>query len=183
MERFWKAALGVAGIGAIGFFVLFGLYQQWLALPIFARLSPTQTFVLMLVFLGLTFAALVAGLITRHSQQRGGDSESAALHRLEQAWTNVNYIDCANLIGPDVNNAANALQMTSIYWRNGFIQKPILMEKYGQQYCELFQQIDGCNKQVPGYHSPKKSCRDFLPAPVRVTYGQIKQALKASKQR
>jgi hypothetical protein len=174
MDRFWKAALGVAGIGAVAFLTLLSLYQKWLTLPIFSQVDSNQTFVLMLVFLVLTFSALIAGLVAWRMQGRRGESEDAALHRLEQAWSNVNYIDCDALVASDVNNAANALQMTSIYWRNGFISKGILLEKYAANFCELFDQISGCDKQVPGYTKPKKYCRDFLPAPVRATYEDIK---------
>jgi len=44
MDRFWKAALGVAGLGAIGFFVFWSLYKQWLSLPIFPMLTQDQAF-------------------------------------------------------------------------------------------------------------------------------------------
>src|SRR3954464_2955874 len=75
VERFWKAALGVAGIGAVAFFVFWGLYKQWLSLPIFANLNADQTFVLMLVFLALTFLALIAGVISwLRSRAAGGES-------------------------------------------------------------------------------------------------------------
>jgi hypothetical protein len=178
MERFWKAALGVAGVAAIAFFTFFSLYKQWLALPIFPQLSQQQAFILMLAFLSLTFLALMAGLIAWLVKGRTQESEDSALHRLEQAWDGVNYIDCSKLIGPDVNRAASALQMTSIYWRNGFISKRLLLERHGASYCELFVQLDECDKPVPGYTNPIKRCRDFLTAPVRSTYRQIKEALE-----
>jgi hypothetical protein len=178
MERFWKAALSVAGIGAVAFFVFFGLYRQWLKLSIFPQLTQEQAFILMLVFLGLTFLSLVLGLWAWMSSNRGRESEDAALHRLEDAWKGVNYIDCRSLVGPDINNAANALKMTSAYWRNGYIRRELLAEQYGLQFCELFEQIIGCDKVVPGYTSPEKRCRDFLSAPVRSTYGDVAKLLK-----
>lgn len=60
MERLWKAAFAVGGVAAIGAFVFWSLYKQWLSLPIFSQLTSEQTFVVMLVFLGLTFLALLA---------------------------------------------------------------------------------------------------------------------------
>jgi len=51
MERFWKAALGIAGIGAIGLFVFWSLYKQWLTLPIFPQLTQDQAFELLRYFL------------------------------------------------------------------------------------------------------------------------------------
>lgn len=175
MNNFWKGALGVAGIGAIAFFTFLSLYKQWLTLKIFANLTSDQTFILMLVFLLLTFFALIAGVVAWLRKGKGHESEEAALHRLEQTWKGVNYIDCENLIGPDVNNASNALEMTSIYWRNGFISRRLIVEKYKQGFCELFEQIDSCDKQVPGYNKPKKYCRDFISPLTRVTYLEMKK--------
>jgi hypothetical protein len=64
MGRFWNAALAICGLSAVAAFVFWSLYTNWLKLPIFARLDQSQTFVLMLVFLSLTFVALVAMLYT-----------------------------------------------------------------------------------------------------------------------
>jgi len=63
MERLWRAAFAVGGIAAVGAFVFWSLYKQWLALPIFEKLSQGQTFTVMLVFLALTFSALIAAFI------------------------------------------------------------------------------------------------------------------------
>jgi hypothetical protein len=62
MEKFWKVALGVAGIGAVGMFVLWSLYKDWLKLPYFVPLSQDQTFRLFRYFLFLTFGAAVLGV-------------------------------------------------------------------------------------------------------------------------
>lgn len=70
MDKFWKAALGVAGIGAIGFFVFWSLYQGWLDLPIFPMLSQDQAFQLLKLFLYLTFGALVLGVLAYISTHR-----------------------------------------------------------------------------------------------------------------
>ncbi len=63
MDRLWKAAFAVGGVAAIGAFVFWSLYRQWLSLVIFERLSQRQTFVVMLVFLSLTFLALVSAFV------------------------------------------------------------------------------------------------------------------------
>lgn len=63
MEKFWKVAITISGLGAIGAFVFWSLYKQWLTLPIFSRLDSSQTFVIMLTFLGLTFLSLLAMLL------------------------------------------------------------------------------------------------------------------------
>lgn len=174
MGRFWKAAVGAAGIGAVAFFVFHNLYNKWLSLPIFSPISSDQTFKLMAAFLGLTFLALIVGVVAWLAKGKTGESEDAALHRLEQAWTKVNYIDCENLVGPDVNIAGNALEMTAIYWQNGFISRKLIAEKYGKNFSEIFDQINSCDKQVPGYNKPEKFCKDFLSALVKSTYLELK---------
>lgn len=70
MDRFWKAAVGVGGLGAVGAFIFWALYTDWLSLPIFSQLSQEQTFTVMLVFLALTCFALVSLLITHLLHKR-----------------------------------------------------------------------------------------------------------------
>lgn len=62
MNEFWRQALTVAGIGAIGAFVFWSLYKQWLKLPIFQQLTKKQLYNLSVLFLVLTFLALIATL-------------------------------------------------------------------------------------------------------------------------
>lgn len=64
MEEFWKIAIGTCGIGAIGAFVFWSLYKNWLKIGIFAQLTKKQTFILMLIFLILTFAFGTAALFS-----------------------------------------------------------------------------------------------------------------------
>ena len=176
MERLWKAAIGVAGIGAVAFFVFYSLNARWLTLPIFPELTQTHAYELMRLFLLLTFAALIAGLIAWLRARGSHESEESALYRLEQAWKGVNYIDCDALVGPDVTNAVNAIQMTATYWRNGFISRSLLIENYGNYFTELFEQLDSCDKQAPGYNKPIKRCKDLLNPFVRAAYEQIRTA-------
>ena len=60
--KFWKAAIGVGGVSAIGAFVFWSLYSGWLELDIFADLTSDQTFKLMLAFLFLVFGFAIAAL-------------------------------------------------------------------------------------------------------------------------
>ncbi len=64
MDEFWEIAIATAGIGAVGAFVFFSLYKKWLTLPIFRTLTSRQTFIVMLVFLGLVFLSLLSMLGT-----------------------------------------------------------------------------------------------------------------------
>ena len=174
MEKFWKAALGVAGIGAIGLFVFYGLYKKWLSLPIFEKLSQDQTFYVMCGFLALVFAVAIFAIIAWLRHSPAGETSDAALHRLEQSWSGVNYIDCDNLVGPDVNRAANALSMTAQYWRKGFLDKRLIAEQYGKVFVEIYEELNRCDMQVPGYNKPKKFCKDFLSPLVKSAYSEIK---------
>jgi len=63
MDKFWQIAVSVCGFGAVGAFVFWSLYNQWLRLPIFGKLTSTQTFIVMLTFLGLTFFSLISMLV------------------------------------------------------------------------------------------------------------------------
>jgi len=78
-KEFWNVAIASTGIAGIGTFVFWSLYREWLRLPIFSRLSPNHTFVIMLVFLGVTFLSVLAMLVThirlRSSKPDGDDKE------------------------------------------------------------------------------------------------------------
>ena len=63
MDNFWKAALKVGGVATIGGFIFFGLYEAWLKLSIFSEMNAEQTFILMVIFLGLPFFALIVFVI------------------------------------------------------------------------------------------------------------------------
>lgn len=89
MEKFWRAALAVAGLGAVGAFVFWSLYSQWIKLGIFGNLTSSQTFYLMLAFLVLTFFALIAALVTYSKLQRtdGTPAINAATYSIPANWT------------------------------------------------------------------------------------------------
>jgi hypothetical protein len=78
-KGFWTLALSVAGFGAIGAFVFFMLYRQWLTLPIFDKLSQEQTYAIMKLFLVLVFLALtltaILWFLTRTRQERENNSD------------------------------------------------------------------------------------------------------------
>ena len=87
MDKFWIKALSVAGISAIGFFIFVSLYNNWLKLPIFSKLSETQTFIIMLVFLVLVFLALISALIV-HTKQNP-DEKEWMLYQVAFLWHGV----------------------------------------------------------------------------------------------
>jgi hypothetical protein len=70
MEKFWKAALTFGGISAIGAFLFWSLYKEWLSLGIFSQLSPEHTYEIMKLFLLLTFFSLLAILFIHISSNK-----------------------------------------------------------------------------------------------------------------
>lgn len=72
MNRLWRAAIAACGLSAVAAFVFWSLYKHWLTLPIFSQIDSQQTFVIMLVFLSLTFLALIAMLVVYVRSHRAG---------------------------------------------------------------------------------------------------------------
>ena len=64
VAQLWKPALAVGGVAAIGAFVFWSLYKDWLKLDIFSRMSADQTFHIMIVFLLLVFIAAITLVIS-----------------------------------------------------------------------------------------------------------------------
>lgn len=63
MDKFWKAALGVGGLGTVGAFVFWSLYKEWLTLGIFSTMTAEHTFFIMIIFLVLVFLSLIVLVI------------------------------------------------------------------------------------------------------------------------
>lgn len=63
IEKFWKPALAIGGVSSVGAFIFYSLNKQWLTLPIFSKLTPNQTFIIMLVFLSFIFLVTTFMLI------------------------------------------------------------------------------------------------------------------------
>jgi hypothetical protein len=86
MEDLWKAAIGIAGLGAIASFVLWSLYRQWLKLPIWTKLDKRDQLIVILVFLGLTFSFAVIALGVYAYQQHDKLTQTkTALARVYEA--------------------------------------------------------------------------------------------------
>jgi len=86
-QEFWKAAVAVAAIGAVGSFVIWSLYKQWLKLPIFSRLSPRHQYSLLRLFLIFTFLfatfAIIAYVIVTKKESIENQPVSLSLQRDE----------------------------------------------------------------------------------------------------
>lgn len=174
-NTFWKAALAVGGVAAIGAFVFWSLYKDWLALPIFSKMSPDQTFEIMKIFLWLTFGALVLMVFSfilskRHKNPTNPDH----VFELHKSWEGVNEIDCDQLIGPDVTNAARAMTITSSSWINGLVNKKIIFENHFEDFETLYNVMNSCEKIVPGFKKKGLTCRDFVSAEMKQTYQEMK---------
>jgi hypothetical protein len=64
METFWKVALSVAGIGAVGCFVFWSLYRETIHLEAFRDLTKKQRFFLLILVLVFTFLFGIGALVT-----------------------------------------------------------------------------------------------------------------------
>jgi hypothetical protein len=174
MEKFWKAALAIGGLGAIGAFVFWSLYKQWLSLPIFSMLSPDQTFEVMKMFLLLTFASLLVlgGLyLSRRSPPKQANDHVFNLHK---SWEGINEIDCDRLIGPDVTNAVRAMTITASSWLNDLVEKKIILENHFEDFELLYGELMRCDKIVPGFEKRDLKCRDFISEEMKRAYEQMK---------
>lgn len=175
MEKFWKAALAVGGLGTVGAFVFWSLYKQWLTLPIFSMLSPDQTFEIMKIFLYLTFASLlVFGLLFYLSHHSPPKQTNDHVFNLHKSWEGINEIDCDRLIGPDVTNAVRAMTITASSWLNGLVEKKIILENHFEDFELLYDELMRCDKIVPGFEKRSQKCRDFISAEMTLAYNQMK---------
>ena len=82
MRTFWRIAAASSGLAAVGAFVFLSLFKSWLGLGIFAPLSETHPFILMLALLALAWLALVAMLTTYVIlRRRNGNGNGRAVER------------------------------------------------------------------------------------------------------
>jgi hypothetical protein len=175
MSAFWKAALAVGGIAAIGAFVFWSLYKDWLSLDIFSRMNPEQTFEIMKIFLWLTFGSLalmvVTFLISKKPHKQANPDHVFELHK---SWEGINEIDCNQLIGPDVTNAARAMTITASSWLNELVSKEIIYENHFKDYELLYNEMLSCQKVVPGFEKRGLKCGDFVSNEIKKTYLEMK---------
>lgn len=91
---------------------------------------------------------------------------------LHMAWRAVNEIDPKNLVGADVNLAANALDLTSSLWNHDVMEKEILYQSYWASVRHLYETLKNCDEVVPGY---TKKGNDFISASVELAYENMKK--------
>lgn len=176
MNKFWKAALAVGGIAAIGAFVFWSLYNKWLSLPIFSKMSSDQTFSIMIIFLILTFVAFVIlAVIYLVSKNRHPGGNSNYVFELHESWDGVNEIDCGNLIGPDVTKAVRAMTITATSWLNNLVEKEIIMQNHFEDYETLYKELTTCDKIVPGFERKKLKCKDVISSEMMKAYTEMKK--------
>lgn len=177
MEKFWKAALAVGGVAAIGAFVFWSLYKQWLSLPIFSQLNSGQTFAIMVLFLVLTFLSLVGFLFAYMRGGKGASSGPSAQQAfdLHESWKGVNEIDCARLVGPDVVRASRAMSITATSWLNGLVDKKIIVNNHFDDYQNLYLALSSCDKTVPGFERSGKKCIDFITPEIKTAYEEMRR--------
>jgi len=183
-EKFWKLALTVGGLASVGAFVFWSLYKDWLSLSIFAALTSEQTYQLMLLFLWLTFGALVflGGIyIYKITHTTGSNADKKHVFELYSSWDGINEIDCGELIGPDVTNAVRALTITATAWMDGLVEKKIIVQNHFDDYELVYTVMKDCEKVVPGFEKREVKCLDLLSNDIRDCYERMKQFNERSK--
>lgn len=183
-DRFWRTAIAVCGLGAVGAFVFWSLYKNWLSLPIFERLSQDQTFIIMITFLVLTFSALIflGFLYLKNGSQPSTVTVNDHAFRLHDAWEGVNEIDCDQLIGPDVSNAARAMTITASSWLDGLVDKKTIISNHFDDYELIYKELKACDKLVPGFEKRSQRCTDFVSSEMTKVYHQMVDFKQRSKQ-
>lgn len=96
-----------------------------------------------------------------------------SLFQLDAKWSDVNELRPDALIGPDVRNAVNALEMTASCWHHDVVEKAQVIQLYWPQYKTLYDTIVRCDAAVPGYGRPAKS---FISDEVRKAYLAMRSA-------
>lgn len=145
MKSFWKAALGVGGIAAIGAFVFWSLYKEWLSLEIFSQMSGDQTLEIMKLFLWLTFGSLIVMVIAYLLKGKASVATNTDhIFELHKAWEGVNEIDCERYVGPDVTNAVRAMTITASSWLNGLVDKNIIIQNHWEDFELLYNEMMSC---------------------------------------
>ena len=181
MNTFWKAALAIGGLAAIGAFVFWSLYKQWLSLPIFSQMSADQTFNIMIVFLLLTFGALIIFVFAYlYSKKDKGVSNSDYVFELHKSWEGVNEIDPERLIGPDVTRAARAMTITASSWLNNLVDKKVIIQNHFEDFELLYNAMVSCKHIVPGFEKRKTICKDFISEEMKKTYEEMKAYRKGA---
>jgi hypothetical protein len=98
-----------------------------------------------------------------------------ALFQLDDKWSAVNEIRCEALIGPDVRNAINALELTASCWHHDVVEKAMVIQLYWPQFRTLYDTLVRCSAVVPGYGSP---CKSFIGDEVRKAFLAMEKASK-----
>ena len=150
MDKFWKAALAVGGLAAIGAFVFWSLYKNWLSLPIFSQMSADQTFAIMKIFLILTFIAMIALVVAyliRHNETKVGNTPPAnrIIMSIPDGWT---FEDTARSIvnvatavisfeGFEPDQLSQKLRATEINTTD--VQEALLLLRYQAEHLPAYQ--------------------------------------------
>ena len=143
MNRFWNAAVAICGFSAVAAFVFWSLYKQWFSLPIFARLSQQQTFVVMLVFLALTFAALVVMLIVYLKTPQRGDQPVIDLQTLTKIWDGIRAPNPTNPNLDMAHRALTAMNLIAWHWeRANSAERKLIRDECLLPYQQWFSVLD-----------------------------------------
>ena len=122
MEQLLKIAATFAGIGGVGAIVLLLIYNKWLSLPIFQKMTKSQQFTLFLLVIVLTFffglAAIYAYVQVNHNPPTGDtrrNEGSVVFGQIE-----ISTHDCAwEPMSRPIHVVAPIRSISGQYWKIG----------------------------------------------------------------
>lgn len=132
------------------------------------------------LFAALSAGAALLGLkLSRDALTKAGEATATSkdiarrqgVIELHMAWQGVNNIDVANLVGPDVINAANAISLTATLWNHDVVEKAILFQSYWTPFKDFYDSLYSCNQLIPGH---RKTCRDLITSDITRAYQEMK---------
>ncbi len=172
ISKFWSTAVAVCGLSGVAAFVFWSLYKQWLTLPIFVELSQQQTFIVMLVFLGLTFAALLVMLFTYlRRPTEGTNKQIVDLPLLTKALEGVR---APNPQDPNLDMAHRALssmRLIAWYWKNASpAERALILKECLGPYLQWFGVLDSHELEM----SDGKTSRQHLEGVLSTTYEEMR---------
>lgn len=168
------SAYKVGGMKFVMYMAVYLIGNKILGLDIFSRLSSGETYnIFMTIFLSLVFIFLLNSLTNSVFEF----FQKSKILELGKYWRNIHEVNCNDIIITHFDDAIKAMSMTSSAWNNGYIDKHVLFESYGEDFCLLYNQINKCKENLKGYNREKKA-KDSITNGMKKTYEEMNKMLK-----
>lgn len=168
------SAYKVGGMKFVMYVAIYLIADKILGLDIFSRLSSGETYnILMTIFLSLVFLFILNSI----TNSIFGFFQKSKILKLCEYWNDLHEINCNEIIIQHLDRAIKAMSMTSSAWNNGYIDKKVLLEACGEDFCVLYNQINKCNKNIEGYDR-KKNVKSLITKGMEKTYKEMNKKLE-----